>query len=84
MHVRVSNRSAIPSTSATLTLHPRLGAILQVVNSLGHALLVQPVAPTVDGSATATLNLQGIPSGQYQLRLTAGTTLVDIHTLIVQ
>ena len=47
MHVRVSNRSAIPSTSATL-------------------------------------NLQGIPSGQYQLRLTAGSTLVDIHTLIVQ
>lgn len=30
MHVRVSNRSAIPSTSATLTLHPRLGAILAV------------------------------------------------------
>ena len=95
----------------TLTLHPRLGAILavapnpvaggqtevslrlaatlggatlQVVNNLGQALLVQPVAPTADGSATATLNLQGIPSGQYQLRLAAGTTLVDIHTLIVQ
>lgn len=95
----------------TLTLHPRLGAILavapnpvaggqtevslrlaatlggatlQVVNNLGQALLVQPVAPTADGSATATLNLQGIPTGQYQLRLTAGTTLVDIHTLIVQ
>ena len=30
MHVRVSNRSAIPSTSATITLHSRLGAILAV------------------------------------------------------
>ncbi len=54
------------------------------MNNLGHALLVQPVAPTADGSATATLNLQGIPSGQYQLRLAAGTTLVDIQTFIVQ
>ena len=61
MHVRVSNRSAIPSTSDTLTLHPRLGAILAVAPN--------PVA----GGQT-----------EVSLRLTAGTTLVDIHTLIVQ
>lgn len=95
----------------TLTLHPRLGAILavspnpvaggqtevslrlattlggatlQVVNNLGQALLFQPVAPMADGSATSSLNLQGVPSGQYQLRLVAGTTLVDSHTLVVR
>lgn len=95
----------------TLTLHPRLGAILavspnpaaggqtevslrlattlgdatlQIVNNLGRALVVQPVTALADGGVTALLSLHGIPSGHYQLRLMAGTSLVDIHTLIIQ
>ena len=99
------------SASDTLTLHPRLGAIisvspnpvtggqtevicrlttsltgatLQIVAPSGTQLLTHPLAPAADGTATAILNLQGVPAGHYQLRLHAGTALLDARTLVVQ
>ena len=99
------------SASDTLTLHPRLGAILavspnpvaggqtevscrlattlasatlQIIAPSGTQLLSQPLTPAADGTATAVLNLQGIPTGHYQLRLMTGTALVDAQTLVVQ
>ncbi len=95
----------------TLTLHPRLGAIisvspnpvtggqtevicrlttsltgatLQIVAPSGTQLLTHPLAPAADGTATAILNLQGVPAGHYQLRLHAGTAPLDARTLVVQ
>ena len=96
--------------SDTLTLHPRLGAILSVspnpaagqtevacrlspvlagatlllTNTVGLPVLAETVTPAADGTASCTLPLHGVPAGQYQLRLTAGTQLIDARTLVVR
>lgn len=59
-------------------------ATLQLVGSLGQAVLNQPITPASDGKAHCTLNLQSVQSGHYQLRLMSAGTLIDTHSIVVQ